>query len=232
VFNRIAVAAVVLILSACGAPRPRPSAPQPAIHPASILQALPPPGAYTIDSQNSELRILVYRAGPLANLGHNHVMVNRGVTGLVQVGSSISSSSFSLKVPVESFVVDDAEARREEGSDFPGDIPPDAKSGTRRNLLSAAVLNAAEFPLITVSSVALSGTPDALSAELTVSVAGHETTISAPCTLQGDEHRLTAAGSMELRQTAIGLAPYSLLHGALQVEDAMQLKFSIVVPIS
>jgi len=174
----------------------------------------------------------VYRAGPLANLGHNHVMVNRGVTGLVQVGSSISSSSFSLKVPVESFVVDDAEARREEGSDFPGDIPPDAKSGTRRNLLSAAVLNAAEFPLITVSSVALSGTPDALSAELTVSVAGHETTISAPCTLQGDEHRLTAAGSMELRQTAIGLAPYSLLHGALQVEDAMQLKFSIVVPIS
>ncbi|HMH89344.1 MAG TPA: YceI family protein [Steroidobacteraceae bacterium] len=223
---------MVLILSACGAPRPRPSAPQPAIHPASILQALPPPGAYTIDSQNSELRILVYRAGPLANLGHNHVMVNRGVTGLVQVGSSISSSSFSLKVPVESFVVDDAEARREEGSDFPGDIPPDAKSGTRRNLLSAAVLNAAEFPLITVSSVALSGTPDALSAELTVSVAGHETTISAPCTLQGDEHRLTAAGSMELRQTAIGLAPYSLLHGALQVEDAMQLKFSIVVPIS
>jgi hypothetical protein len=231
VFNRIAVAAVVLILSACGAPRPRPSA-QPAIQPASILQALPPPGTYAIDSQNSELRILVYRAGPLANLGHNHVMVNRGVTGLVQIGSSISSSSFSLKVPVENFVVDDSEARREEGSDFPGDIPPEAKSGTRRNMLGAAVLNAAEFPVITVTSVTLSGTPDALSAELTVSVAGHETTISAPCTLQGDEHRLTAAGSMELRQTAVGLAPYSLLHGALQVEDAMQLKFSIVVPIS
>jgi hypothetical protein len=168
----------------------------------------------------------------LANLGHNHVVVNRGVTGLVQVGSSISSSSFSLKVPVESFMVDDPEARREEGSDFPGDIPPDAISGTRRNMLGAAVLNAAEFPVITLASVTLSGTPDALSAELTVSVAGHETTITAPCTLQGDEHRLTAAGSMELRQTAVGLAPYSLLHGALQVEDAMQVKFSIVVPIS
>ena len=174
----------------------------------------------------------MYRAGPLANLGHNHVMVNRAVTGLVQVGSSISASSFALKVPVEGFVVDDAEARREEGSDFPGDIPPDAKSGTRRNMLSAAVLNAAEFPEITVTSVTLSGTPDALSAELTISVAGHEAKISAPCVLQGDEHRLTAAGSMELRQTAVGLAPYSLLHGALQVEDAMQLKFSIVVPIS
>lgn len=231
-FNRVAVAAVVLILSACGAPRPRPSAPQPPVHPAAGLQSLPPPGAYSIDSQDSELRILVYRAGPLANLGHNHVMVSRAVTGLVQVGSSISASSFSLKVPVESFVVDDAEARREAGGDFPGDIPPDAKLGTRRNMLGAAVLNAAEFPVITVTSAALSGTPDELSAELTISVAGHEARILAPCNLQGDAHRLTATGSMELRQTAIGLAPYSLLHGALQVEDAMQLKFSIVVPIS
>ncbi len=231
-FNRVAVAAVVLILSACGAPRPRPSAPQPPVHPAAGLPSLPPPGAYSIDSQDSELRILVYRAGPLANLGHNHVMVSRAVTGLVQVGSSISASSFSLKVPVESFVVDDAEARREAGGDFPGDIPPDAKLGTRRNMLGAAVLNAAEFPVITVTSAALSGTPDELSAELTISVAGHEARILAPCNLQGDAHRLTATGSMELRQTAIGLAPYSLLHGALQVEDAMQLKFSIVVPIS
>jgi hypothetical protein len=230
VFNRIAAAVLVLSLGACAAPRPRPPAPQ--LPTAAALRALPAPGEYKIDTSNSELRILVYRAGPLANLGHNHVMVNRGVTGLVQVGSSISSSSFSLKVPVESFVVDDPEARREAGSDFPGEIPPDAKSGTRRNMLGAAVLNAAQFPVITVSSVTLTGTPDALSAELTVSVAGHEAKLSAPCTLQGDAHRMIAAGSMELRQTAVGLVPYSLLHGALQVEDVMQLKFSIVVPIS
>jgi polyisoprenoid-binding protein YceI len=230
VFNRIAAAVLVLSLGACAAPRPRPPAPQ--LPAAAGLKALPAPGEYKIDTGSSELRILVYRAGPLANLGHNHVMVNRGVTGLVQVGSSMSSSSFSLKVPVESFVVDDTEARREEGSDFPGEIPQDAKSGTRRNMLGAAVLNAAEFPEITVSSVTFTGTPDALSAELTIGVAGHEAKLTAPCTLQGDAHRMTAAGSMELRQTAIGLAPYSLLHGALQVEDAMTVKFSIVVPIS
>jgi hypothetical protein len=229
-FKRIATVVLALSLGACAAPRPRPPAPQ--LLTAAALRALPAPGEYKIDTSNSELRILVYRAGPLANLGHNHVMVNRAVSGLVRVGSSISASSFSLKVPVENFVVDDVEARREEGADFPGDIAPDAKSGTRSNMLGAAVLNAAEFPLITVSSVTLTGTPDALSAELTVSVAGHEAKLSAPCILQGDAHRMTAAGSMELRQTAIGLAPYSLLHGALQVEDAMTLKFSIVVPIN
>jgi hypothetical protein len=28
------------------------------------------------------------------------------------------------------------------------------------------------------------------------------------------------------------MTPYSLLHGALQVQDAMQLRYSIVVPLS
>ena len=231
-FNKIAVAVLVLSLGACAAPRPHPPAPNPPIQAGAGLQSLPPAGPYEIDAGRSELRVLVYRAGPLANLGHNHVMVSHAVTGRVQVGSDIATSSFSLKVPVESFAVDEREARSEEGGDFPGDIPEDAKAGTRHNMLSAAVLNAAEFPEITVSSVSLSGTPDALVANLTVSIAGHEASISAPCSLLGDEHTVTAVGAMELRQTAIGITPYSLLHGALQVQDAMQLKFRIVVPIS
>jgi polyisoprenoid-binding protein YceI len=231
-FNKIAVAVLLLSLCACGAPRPRPAAPQPPIRPGAVLPALPAAGTYKIDSLNSELEILVYRAGPLANLGHNHVMVSHAVTGAVQVGTTLSTSSFSLAVPADSLVVDDVQSRRAAGEDFPGDIPEDAKSGTRRNMLSAAVLNAAEFPTISVTSVSLAGTLDALSAELTISVAGHEAHISAPCTLQGNAHTLTAVGSMELRQTAIGLTPYSLLHGALQVQDAMRLKYSIVVPLS
>jgi hypothetical protein len=196
---------------------------------AAILQSLPAPGEYKIEPNNSELRLLVYRAGPLSNLGHNHVMVNRGVTGVVHIADSILGSSFSLSVPAEGFEVDDAQARREEGVDFPGEIPQEAKAGTRRNMLSAAVLNAAEFPEITVKSVALTGTLDSLSAEMQVSAAGHSSRISAPLSLQGDAHRVTAIGSMELRQTALGLTPYSLMGGALQVQDAMQLKFRITL---
>jgi hypothetical protein len=227
VFNRIAAAVLVLSLAACAAPRPRPPLPQ--LPAAAALQALPAPGEYRIDSGNSELRLLVYRAGPLSNLGHNHVMVNRVITGIVQIGDSISTSSFSLKVPVDGFVVDDAQARQEEGGDFPGDIPQEAKAGTRRNMLSAAVLNAAAFPDIAVKSMGLSGTLDALSADLEISAAGHGSRISAPLTLQGDAQHVTAIGSMELRQTALGLTPYSLMGGALQVQDAMQLKFKITL---
>jgi hypothetical protein len=230
VFNRIAAAVVVLGLTACAAPRPRPAAPQQPSQPAAVLQALPAPGEYKIDSSHSELTLLVYRAGPLAGLGHNHVMVSRGVTGVVRIADSISASSFALSVPVEGFVVDDAQARREQGDDFQGDVPEDARSGTRRNMLSAAVLNAAEFPDITVKSIALSGALDALNADLEISAAGHSSRISAPFSLRGDAHQLIATGSMELRQTLIGLTPYSLMRGALQVQDAMQLQFRLIVP--
>ena len=226
-FNRIAAAVLVLSLAACAARHPRPVAPEVPVLPS--LQALPAPGEYPIDSGASELRLLVYRAGPLANLGHNHVMVNRAMTGVAQIGTGAASSSFSLSMRADGFAIDEAQSRQEEGDDFPGDIPEDAKAGTRRNMLSSAVLNAAEFPDITVKSTSLTGTLNEMNADLEISAAGHTSRISVPLSLQGDAHHFIAAGSMELRQTALGLSPYSLLHGALQVQDAMQLKFKITV---
>ena len=226
-FKQIAGSVLVLSLAACAAPRPRQVTPW--LPGQTSLQSLPAPGDYPIDSSGSELRLLVYRAGALSNLGHNHVMVNNAVTGRVQIGGSVAASSFSLKAAVNDFVIDDAQSRSEEGEDFPGDIPEDAKAGTRRNMLGNAVLDAAEFPDITVKSVSLKGTLEAPSADLEISVAGHTSTISMPFALQGDAHHLIAAGSTELRQTALGLKPYSLLNGALQVQDAMQLKFKITV---
>jgi hypothetical protein len=226
-FNRIAIAALALCVAACAAPRPRPVA-----HPLPVqaaLQSLPAPGEYPIDSSGSELRLLVYRAGPLAGLGHNHVLVDRALTGRVQIGADVPTSSFSVSMRADSFLIDDAQARQEEGGDFPGDIPEDAKEGTRRNMLSSAVLNAAEFPEITVQSLSLSGALNELNAELEISAAGHTSRILVPLSLQGDAHQLIAMGSMQLRQTALGLIPYSLMHGALQVQDAMQLKFKITV---
>jgi polyisoprenoid-binding protein YceI len=232
VFKSAAMAILVCTLAACSSVRPRAPAPQAPSPPEAALLSLPAPGTYRIDSAGSELRLLVFRAGALANLGHNHVMTNRSVSGLVQIGGSISDSSLSLEVPVDQFEIDDAQARLEEGSEFAGEIPEDAKSGTRHNMMSSAVLNAAEFPIIKVRSTALHGTPGTLTADLTINVAGHQSAISVPLSLAGDSRRVTATGSIELRQTAIGLKPYSLMHGALQVQDAMRLKLKIVVPIS
>jgi YceI-like domain len=227
-YKRIGVAVLTLTLTACATTqrhRRSPAGPKP---PAQSLQSLPAAGTYRIDASQSELRILVYRGGTLAHLGHNHVLVNHALIGSVQVGGALASSSFALRLPVGSFVVDDAQARQEEGADFPGEIAPEAKAGTQRNMLSAALLNGARYPDIEVKSASIGSSSGAPSATLVITIAGHDATVEIPFTLRGDAAQLAASGAFELRQTALGITPYSLMGGALQVVDAMQIKFKLV----
>jgi hypothetical protein len=65
-------------------------------------------------------------------------------------------------------------------------------------------------------------------ATVLISVAGHESTIEVPFTLQSDSSRVSATGSLGLRQSDLGLIPYSLMLGALQVQDQMTIKFKII----
>jgi hypothetical protein len=232
VFKKLGIGLLALLLAACGAPRPRHATPQnPVESPSTPI--LPVPGrVYRIDESHSELRILVYRAGPLAHLGHNHVIINRSLHGLVTLAEAAGESVLSMEVPVAGFVVDDAQARSQEGPDFAAAVPDDAKSGTLHNMLSTALLDADEFPMIVVKSVAagVQGGPSSgdMTAAMAISVAGHESTIEVPLTVQSDSNHLSAKGSLELRQSALGLTPYSLMLGALQVQDAMTIKFDIV----
>jgi YceI-like domain len=248
VFKKLSIGLLALLLSACGAPRPRHATPQNPVESPSTPNLSVPGRVYRIDESHSELRILVYRAGPLAHLGHNHVIINRSLHGVVDVAAA-GESAFSVEVPVGGFVVDDAQARSEEGPDFAAAVPDDAKSGTLRNMLGTALLDADEFPTIVIKSAAAAvprgaphaGVQDAAGAgaqggpgsgdmivAVAISVAGHESTIEVPLNLQSDSNHLSASGSLELRQTALGLTPYSLLLGALQVQDAMTIKFDIV----
>jgi hypothetical protein len=240
VFKILKLGVLALLLAACTAPRPRNATPQNAGEPPAAPN-LPLHGkVYRIDESRSELRILVYRAGPLAHLGHNHVIVNRSIHGVVDLAETAEETEFSMEVPSAAFVVDDAQARSEEGPDFAAAVPDEAKSGTLHNMLSTSLLDADEFPMITIKSIAVAGAPGApgtrsdvqeaatLTVTVAITVAGHESRMDVPFTLRRDSDHLSAVGSLELRQTALGLTPYSLMLGALQVQDAMTVKFNIV----
>ncbi len=226
VWKSCCAAMLALLLCACGAPKSRPPAPLGVAAPAR------PPSAtanvYRIDPAHSELRVLVYRAGPMAALGHDHVIVNRALGGWVEYGSAVTAASFSLIVPAAGFVVDDAAARREEGPQFAEEIPEDAKAGTLRNTLSPGVLDAARFPVISIRSVTVTQVGGALEARLAVNVAGHDSTLVAPFSLEGSSGRLTASGALSVRQSALGLIPFSVFLGALRVQDEMVVKFKVV----
>jgi polyisoprenoid-binding protein YceI len=171
----------------------------------------------------------------MARLGHNHVIVNRNVGGWVDMGSSPSAASFILRVPVADFVVDEAEARHTEGVDFAETVAADAQTGTRRNMLSAAVLDADRFPDITLTSVAVAAAkpaaskmPALLSATLAVDLAGHRSTLVVPFKLEVSAGSLTASGTIVVRQSSMGLTPLSIMFGALQVQDELSIKFTLV----
>jgi len=89
---------------------------------------------------NPKLRILVYRAGPLAYFGHNHVIVNHAVRGPRSIWRDVPGDSVILAGPCRfaGFVVDDAPKRAAKREPISRrDVPDSAKSGTLHNMLSA-----------------------------------------------------------------------------------------------
>jgi YceI-like domain len=227
VFKNFAAACLCVGLAACGAPKARQAPPMTeGVEPTRPRAAA---AAYSIDPAQSELRLLVYRAGPMARLGHNHVILNRAIGGWVDAAARLESASFSLYVPVADFIVDDAPARAEEGQDFSADVPEEAKSGTRRNMLGAALLDAERFPVITLTSVGITQTAEGnLTATLTIGVAGHESTLAVPFLLTISPDRISAAGSAVVRQSDLGLTPLRVMLGALQVQDDITVRFRFV----
>jgi polyisoprenoid-binding protein YceI len=170
----------------------------------------------------------VYRAGVMASLGHNHVIVNRALSGWVTVAGPPSAAAFALTVPAGDFVVDDPAARGAEGADFSEPVTDDAKSGTARNMLGPAVLDAAAHPAVTVRSLAVAETGGGFEATVAIEAAGHESQLVVPFMLDRTSGRLSATGALTVRQSALGLTPLSIFLGALRVEDAIGLKFKIV----
>ncbi len=240
---------VAALLVGCGAPAPRPNpAGTPSVGPPlagagaagpAAAGTAPPasdaapargPGVYYIDPAQSELRLLVYRGGALARLGHNHVIVNRAVGGWIKFRGDPGAVSFAFKVPVEDFMVDNAGARSQEGTDFFEEVPDDAKTSTRRNMLSPALLDADRYPAITLTSVAVRQATggSAAAATVTVNVAGHESTLVVPFEAATSAGQISVSGSAVLRQTALGLTPFSIMLGALQVQDELTVKFTLV----
>jgi hypothetical protein len=222
------------ILAGCATPTPqsappaRGQAPAPRVVPAA-LRGQP----FTVVADESHLTILVYRAGALAALEHNHVVSCRCLSGTVYVPRDPLRAGFDLRVVVAGLTVDDPVLRAAEHSrDFPPDGSSSARRGTRHNMLSAALLNAAAYPDITLRSESLRQASDGrrgdVLAEVLVAAAGQSRSIAVPLhyDIGSDEIRVTAA--FPLKQTELGLTPFSAAGGVLKVRDGMMVRLSLL----
>lgn len=182
---------------------------------------------YIVDPQVSEIRLLVYRDGPMARVGHNHVMVGR-VQGELRVSDTAAASGFSIEIPVESLQADSPASRAEEGEEFAAAVSDQARKDTRDNMLGADVLDAVQYPLILIASDALLGprwNPD-VSARITVR--GKTSTLKFPTAVFEQPGSLTVIAAFRVLQSELGMKPYSILGGAVTVRDAIDVRVRLV----
>jgi len=186
--------------------------------------------AVDVASRESLLIILAFRGGTLAKVGHNHVIASHDVSGAFYLPDDVSQSTFELHVPVAQLAIDEPGLRSKEGPDFPADVPDSAKEGTRRNMLSEALLNGTEFPEITLVSQHIEATATAsqVRADVQVTVRGQTIRLSVPVVYSLVNDELTASGELPIKQTDLGLTPFTALLGALAVQDELRVRFRFI----
>lgn len=183
---------------------------------------------YKVDPVQTDMRILVYRGGPLAKFGHNHVISIKEAAGDIYIAEDFHHSGFVLTFPVKAMEVDPQAARADEGEEFAIQPSTEAIAGTRKNMLGSGVLDADNYPEIKIHSVSVIG-PD-WGPEVTIQITLHGVTneYTVPIAIDYSDHNLTATGMLVLRTTDFNMTPFSVLGGGLQVQDEIKIRFRIV----
>jgi hypothetical protein len=183
---------------------------------------------YSIDAAGSDVHWLVYKAGTLARLGHNHVIAVSDLAGTATANASgPSASRFELQFHVQALTVDDPKLRSSLGEDFASVPSADDVAGTRKNMLSDKVLMGEKYQTIKVTGVGPAGPADAQTLQISVELLGRTVPLTVPTKLEMHGDDLTASGEFELTHTALGMMPFSVMLGALQVADKMKFVYRI-----
>jgi polyisoprenoid-binding protein YceI len=219
---RFLVGIAILALGACSSP------PRPADGRAAPLPGTAAPAALArYEVTDSEFTVRVFRDGPLARLGHNHVIASTALTGRIELREPVTASVLSLSLPLDSLTVDEPARRREAGGEFPGEVAEPDREGTRRNMLGPAQLDAGRFPALHIESAGIEQAGDGLRITARVSLAGATHEIVVPATVTMDGTTLTARGEFVLSHADLGLTPFSVAFGALRVRDDLHLAYHV-----
>lgn len=224
-----ALVILALLMAACAplvreaAPQPEPALGQaPADFPRADYEQMTARGqaVYRIDPARSLVAITVRRGGSLARLGHDHVVASHGIQGYI----APQKGRADLYVPLGELSVDELALRAEAGLDTQ---PSESDiAGTRANMLDK-VLATQQFPfaLIRVNGAEPRLTSGPLAAAITLHGVTRVVEVPARTETGGDAMRIT--GSLEFKQSDFGIAPFSILGGAIQVQDRLELRFKI-----
>lgn len=182
---------------------------------------------FDLDRTHSTLHILTYRGGKLAHLGHNHLIAARDLWGYGVLAKTLDASRFALCVPVQALVVDDPQLRAAAGEAFAEEVTESAVAGTRRNMLSERQLDGEHYPYIVVLGHIVGDEAPQVSMELELRVRDKVHTIPAAATFERSGGSVHINGNAQVKQTDLGIQPYTVLFGALTVRDEIDIQFDV-----
>ena len=172
-----------------------------------------------VDPHQSLVVIEVHRAGVLARLGHEHVVASHHVQGYV----ALKEGRSDLYIALDQLTLDEPGLRAE--AKFDTQPSPEAIEGTRRNM-QEKVLESQRFPFALIHIVLADAERSMLRMSLTLHGMTREWEIPVQMEILPD--RIVVSGRMAFNQTDFGIVPFSVLGGALQVQDRLDLRFRIL----
>jgi hypothetical protein len=179
---------------------------------------------FQLDALTTQVDIVVRRDGPLARFGHDHVVTVTEPEGYLLLDATGTASRADLRFRPERLEVDSAAARARHQLD----TTPDAADieGTRKNLMRH-VLDTEQWPWATLALSAFKRQADHYSALVTVEINGSSYRDRQPFRLREDGDRAIVEGFLVLRQTDLGIEPFTALGGGLRVADPLEIHFHI-----
>lgn len=172
-----------------------------------------------VDSGRSLVTIVVRRGGSLARLGHDHVVASHDVRGYVD----IAGGRADLYIPLDRLAVDEPGLRSEAG--LTTQPSEEAVEGTRRNMLDK-VLESGRFPFALIRMN--QDFSDRSKLSVTITLHGTMHAFEIPVQIETIPGGLKISGNMTFNQTDFGIVSFSILGGALQVQDRLDLRFRIL----
>lgn len=205
---------LLALLSGCALP---PKVPPPAAPSIAVVAPSGPYERYEIVASHVEIR--AFRDGPMAQLGHNHLISSDALAGTIDLRNPPKYTRFSFELPLASLVVDDPALRSRAGTDFAKEVPQADRDGTRRNMQGPSVLDAERQPVLRLTAESMDGGPTDFVARVRVGMRGEERIISVPVTVQIKDGRISVHANFKLHHADLGLTPFTIALGALRVRD-------------
>jgi hypothetical protein len=175
---------------------------------------------FRVDPADSLVVIEVRRGGSLAQFGHDHVVASHDVTGYVAPGEGRAD----LYVPLDALVVDAPALRAAAGFD----TQPSAADieGTRHNMLER-VLETGQHPFARVAVTGAVAGNGAQPVRAVVTLHGTAQDVDATARTEVTADEVSVEGTMAVDQSRFGIAPFSILGGAIAVQDRVNIAFRI-----